>query len=74
MENKTDILIFKTNIQTESDLGTVKQLLDAHHLIKKWNVDAEDADCILRVVSQQVSAKEIISLITATGYQCQELE
>jgi len=74
MENQTDILIFKTNIQTDSDKSVIRELLDTHHAIERWTVDTDDADCVLRIVAQRMSATDIITLITRTGYLCQELE
>ena len=74
MENQTDILVFKTNIKTEPDQQRIKQIFDTHPSIHHWNVDTDDIDCILRVVTRQVSASEIIRILTETGYQCQELD
>jgi hypothetical protein len=74
MENPNDILIFKTNIKTKPDQLRVKELFDSHPAINQWNVDRGDVDCVLRIVTDQVKAADIIRLLTETGYQCQELE
>jgi hypothetical protein len=74
MENTDDILIFKTNVKSEPDQLRLKELFDSIPSINEWNVDADDIDCVLRVVTREVKAKDIIKLLTETGYQCQELE
>ncbi len=69
-----NIFIFKTNIQTEEDQERVSTLLDADNLIDSWSVDKEDIDCVLRIVSDRITAEEIIFLINQVGYNCAELE
>jgi len=72
-ESIHDILVFKTNIRTEADRQLVGALLDSHACIRKWNVDLQDVDCVLRIVSPTLTVEETISLITRHGYQCTEL-
>ncbi|MBK9985338.1 MAG: hypothetical protein IPP15_23865 [Saprospiraceae bacterium] len=74
MEYTDDILIFKTNVKSAPDQLRLKELFDSIPSINNWNVDADDIDCVLRIVTRQVQADDIIKLLTATGYQCQELE
>ncbi len=74
MENLDEILVFKTNIKTMPDHERVKELFDANPAIEQWNVDRKDVDCVLRIVTHQVHAAEIIQLLAESGYQCQELE
>lgn len=69
-----NIFIFKTNIQTEEDQERVSVLLDAHDQIDSWSVDKEDIDCVLRIVSDRITAEEIIFHINQVGYNCTELE
>lgn len=69
-----NIFIFKTNIQTEEDQERVSVLLDANDQIDSWSVDKEDIDCVLRIVSDRITAEEIIFLINQVGYNCTELE
>ncbi len=73
MKNTNAILIFKTNIEIETDKTAIRELLDAL-AIEKWNIDTDDSDCVLRVVSGQVSPSKILKIITETGYFCQELD
>ncbi len=74
MEIIEDILIFKTNVKSKPDRLRLKELFESIPSINEWNVDADDIDCVLRIVSRQVKADDIIKLLTETGYQCQELE
>lgn len=69
-----NIFIFKTNIQTEEDQERVSVLLDANDQIDSWSVDKEDIDCVLRIISDRITAEEIIFLINQAGYNCAELE
>ncbi|MEP6796477.1 MAG: hypothetical protein ABJB16_19265 [Saprospiraceae bacterium] len=74
MENTDEILIFKTNVKSEPDQERLREIFDSIPLINRWNVDTDDIDCVLRVVTRQVQANDIIRILTETGYQCQELE
>ncbi len=74
MENNDEILIFKTNVKSEPDQLRVAALFDSNPAINKWNVDSDDIDCVLRIVTKEVKATDIINLLMETGYQCQELE
>jgi hypothetical protein len=67
------ILIFKTNIRTEADRQAVKDPLDSHACIQRWNVDLHDVDCVLRIVSPTLSIAEAIALVNRHGYECTEL-
>jgi len=59
----SNILIFKTNIQTEFDKLRIKYVLDASHRVLKWSIDMEDVDHVLRVVSDSLSPEQIISVL-----------
>jgi hypothetical protein len=72
--NFNHILIFKTNIQTEYDKQRVQPILDAHDTIQQWNIDLQDVDCVLRIVSETLTPEQIISVIKHQGFECAELE
>jgi len=74
MEELTHILIFKTSIQTQEDKNRVKKVLSENPFIEEWNVDCEDIDCVLRIVSYELSAEQIIILINQAGFECEELD
>ncbi|MEO6524295.1 MAG: hypothetical protein ABIN91_21595 [Mucilaginibacter sp.] len=69
----TDVLIFKTNIQTNGDQFRIKRTLDSHPLIQQWNIDLEDIDCVLRIESTHLNHNDIIDLLAKNGYYCEEL-
>jgi len=73
MENPEHILIFKTNINSAEDIHCVKQSLNGHLQIEKWNIDLLDVDCVLRIVSQSLDHMQVIELINNHGYECVEL-
>ena len=68
-----NILIFKTNIRLKKDVGVIKPLLCADESIVQWNVDRDDTDKILRIVSTSNDTAGIIKTINEAGYQCEEL-
>lgn len=75
MENDlNNILVFATNIKTETDRQKISGILDDHSEIHQWNVDQEDIDCILRIVSKTVSEEQIINIINAQNFMCKALE
>jgi len=69
-----NILIFKTNIQTECDKQRIQTTLDAHDSIEQWNIDLHDVDCVLRIVSDSLTPEQIIAVIKHNGFECAELE
>lgn len=74
IENLNHILIFKTNVNTESDKHYLKEVFDTHALIDDWHIDLEDVDRVLRIVSFKITKDEIIHLINKIGFHCLELE
>lgn len=75
MENHLDhVLVFATNIETESDKQKIRSVLDEHSEIHQWNIDQEDVDCVLRIVSETLSERQIIRLIGNQNFKCTALE
>jgi hypothetical protein len=70
----SNIFIFKTNIQTEFDKLRIKNVLDASQKVLKWNIDMDDADRVLRIVSDSLRPEQIISVLDYVGFECSELE
>lgn len=69
-----NILVFKTNLQTDEQLQSVSLFLNQTAEIERWSIDTEDIDCVLRIVSATNNAPEIIGAIHLMGYECAELE
>jgi hypothetical protein len=75
MENHLeDVLVFATNIKTENDKQKIINTLDEHSEIHEWNIDLEDIDCVLRIVSKTLSEEQIIQLIDQHNFECVPLE
>jgi hypothetical protein len=68
-----EILVFKTNLTDKERISHVEPVLNIHPHIIKWNVDLNDCDNVLRVVSKNIAAKEIEQLLLKEGYYCEEL-
>lgn len=74
MKQKIDhILIFRTNIKTQSDVTIISSVMSSEQQIIEWSIDTEDVDCVLRVVSELLAPKHIIELITKQGFLCLEM-
>jgi len=72
-EAVSEILVFKTNIDNDADVRKVALLLDEEFKIRRWNIDRDDVDNVLRVESDQLEANAIIRLIQNAGFSCEEL-
>jgi hypothetical protein len=73
LETLSHILVFKTNISEPGDVDKVAYLLDEHDQITHWNVACDDVDKVLRIESEDLQASDIIRIIHALGYECEEL-
>jgi len=74
MKNTENILVFATNIRTNNDKQLISQTLNENSEIHHWNIDQEDIDCVLRVVTYTLSEKHIINLIDRHDFKCTPLE
>ncbi len=68
------ILVFKTNLTDTKRISDVEVSLDIHPNIIGWNVDLNDSDNILRIVSNNIAATEVESMLLNAGYYCEELQ
>ena len=68
-----EILVFKTDLESEERLEAVKPFLDTHPGILRWTVDRHDIDKVLRIESENVSAGDVIGLLQQGGFLCEEL-
>jgi ribosome maturation factor RimP len=76
METTADfknILLFKTNINSSNDKDILGVLFGNNNDIICWNIDLEDCDRVLRIVSETLSHAQIIKIINKHGYECCEL-
>ena len=68
-----EVYVFKTNVKTNDEIKQARQLLDAFESVIKVDFDPEDCDSILRIESTSQITFEIIELLTANGFFCEEL-
>lgn len=71
---ETKIHVFATSLLEEADVKRVAPLLNACRRVVCWNVDLEDEDRVLRVECQDMTSREVVSLLEAEGYVCRELK
>jgi hypothetical protein len=45
-----------------------------HPGILKWNVDLDDCDHVIRIVTPTLTVADIEEIVKSNGYQCSELE
>ena len=69
-----EILVFKTNLTDTKRISEVESLLDTHPHIVQWNVDLDDCDNVLRIVSRNIAAPEVENILLNAGYYCEELQ
>lgn len=70
----TEILIFKTSLQTRAEVQFISGILDTTEGIKELSVDLDDWESILRIQSIGITAKEIIKILNQFGINSKELE
>lgn len=68
------IYVFKTSVETKKAVEIITAQLNEFIPNSEWNFDLEDCDNILRVVSNEVTAQQIIDFINELEYECLELE
>lgn len=73
METLEDILVFRTSICSETDIKLIASYLNSNDHIRKWNVDHQDIDHVLRIESEHHDPEYFIRLITDAGFECQVL-
>lgn len=73
MDKLETILLFKTDIKDEECKAKLQPILDGMANITKWNIALDDSDYVLRIVSENLTHQQIITLITSHGHFCCEL-
>jgi hypothetical protein len=69
-----EVLVFKTNLSNQNRIADVESKLDIHPGIYKWNIDLNDCDFVLRIVSRNITPAEVENMILSSGYYCEEME
>jgi hypothetical protein len=68
-----EVLVFKTNLTDTKRISDIESSLDIHPHIRRWNVDLNDCDNILRIEANNLAGKEVEELLLNAGYYCEEL-
>ncbi len=68
-----DILIFKTNLNHPVHLHKVQPHIQKINGIRRWNVDIQDCDHVLRIEAVEVSPRSVEFVLQEAGYYCEEL-
>ena len=69
-----NLLILKTNINSEGHLNEISPHLSSHPSIAKWTVDLEDCDKVLRVETSHLSESGLIELLSQLGFVACDLD
>jgi len=68
-----DILILKTDINSEGEFLSVKNKLSECYLLNECTIDLEDRDKVLRVIGNDLNLTEVTSNVNKLGFACKEL-
>ena len=69
----SEVLVFKTNIQSDEELERVRDVLTLEKRITRWSIDRNDVDKVLRVESELLHPLTVMQLLHAAGFLCEEL-
>lgn len=69
-----NLLILKTNIKNRRKIKTVSRALKDHPSIRRWTIDTEDVDKVLRIETiGRLTQAEVDELIRPFGFHCEFL-
>ena len=68
-----ELLILKTNVLSLAMKEKLALQLNNIPQIKKWSVDYQDCDGVLRVSAEGICMHELVLLIKQCGFECEEL-
>jgi hypothetical protein len=69
----SEVLVFKTNVSSDSDVEKVGRVLASESNITRWNIDRDDIDKVLRIECEQIQPLAVIRLLRNAGFACDEL-
>lgn len=72
-KHNTNVLILKSNIKTKKDAKKVNEIFSQIKSIKRWSIDLDDWERILKVESFILSSENIAVILKQFGYKCTEL-
>ena len=68
------IYVFKTSVETKTQVKKLKPHIDKILPGEKWNFDLDDCDNVLRIDSGENIVVQITELLKSHQYHCEELE
>lgn len=69
----SQVLVFKTDISSESEVERVAHILDLEKNILRWSIDRQDIDNVLRIECDGLHPTSIIRQLSDAGFKCEEL-
>jgi hypothetical protein len=68
-----ELFILKTNVLSLDEKEAIALQLKEIPQIKKWSVDYQDCDGVLRISAEGMCIYEVIAIIRQWGFECEEL-
>ena len=69
-----ELLILRSTIESEEEVFRVAKQLDNHPSIRRWTVDLDDCDHVLRIEAiDLLNESDIQRLIRTLGLDCEDL-
>ena len=69
-----NLLILRTNIETEYDVEKVQEVFSQLIAIKEWTIDLDDWEKVMKVSSSRFSYSDITAILKKLGYSSCELD
>ncbi len=73
MESNSETFKFKTNVNCQGCVSTIRPQLDSAEGICDWSVDTNNADKILTVTSKGISQQTVIEAVQKAGFKIEPL-
>jgi hypothetical protein len=71
---QASIHIFKTNINSLSQIRSIDSILSGNSEIKQWSIDIDDCDKVLRIESDRHEINDVIGSLTIHNVFCEAME
>ncbi len=68
-----ELFILKTNVISLTMKEALALQINEISQIKKWSVDYQDCDGVLRALAEGICINELIQLMKQWGFECEEL-
>lgn len=67
------ILKFKTNINSEEDVKTLRPYLDQESTISRWNIDTDNPENVLSASGEELEIDTVKKLVEKAGYEAEAI-